>query len=241
MFETKAAAFKCKDPAMETQDCVIEKIIRLSGAEYDHFASNMLKDYDFIKDNAGHMYHGEAGRRHCLLVMGEGRRDGILVESQGYDYARYTSLLPNAEDFLTVERYPDLADLNKKLVDMVDFIAGQGGAGSPDGRGVVKLKDSKLTYGIDFMANPALIEIVKRMLDKRPEIMGYELEKNNLIVYRVKEPAPDLTDALRQKEQERGAGETPSVMAQIRAARQAPHEPKDETHKPAKRKGGPEL
>ena len=194
MLETKAAMFKSKEPVMETQDCVIEKIIRLSGAEYDHFASNMLKNFDFIKDNSYHMYRGEDGRRHCLLVMGDGRRDGILVESQGYDYARYTSLLPNAEDFLTAGQYPALADLNKKLGDIVDFIAEQGGAGSPDGRGVVNLQDSELMYGVDLMANSVLRGTVLRMLDERPEIKDWELDKDELIVYRAQAPVPDLTD-----------------------------------------------
>ena len=31
------------------------------------------------------------GLYHCLLVCAQNRRDGILVESEGYDYSRYTA------------------------------------------------------------------------------------------------------------------------------------------------------
>ena len=197
MLETKAAIFKSKEPAMETQDCVIEKIIRISDSEFDNFASNLLKNYDFIKDNTDHMFRGEDGRRHCLLVMGEGRKDGILVESQGYDYARYTSLLPNAEDFLTVGQYKALTDLNKELTGIVDAIAEHAGEGNPDGRGVVDLQRWDDVLGIDLMTNAALRGTVLRMLDERSEIRDWELDKNELIIYREQEPVPvaeNLTD-----------------------------------------------
>jgi len=48
--------------------------------------------------------------------------------------------------------------------------------------------------------------------------------------------------ALRQKEQRRGSDEKPSVMDQIRAARQVSQEPKDKDERNHnKHKGGPEL
>ena len=46
---------------------------------------------------------------------------------------------------------------------------------------------------------------------------------------------------LRKSDQEHGSGDKPSVMEQIRAARQAPAEPKDGTRNHTKHKGGPEL
>jgi len=33
------------------------------------------------------------GVRHCILVKVSGENDGILVESEGYEYARYAAYL----------------------------------------------------------------------------------------------------------------------------------------------------
>jgi hypothetical protein len=62
----------------------------------------MLRDFDFIKDNIELMSIDDQGTFHCLLVVGEDRPDGILIESEGYGYARYASFMPNAADFLAV-------------------------------------------------------------------------------------------------------------------------------------------
>jgi hypothetical protein len=124
MLQTKAV-FRRKDTEIEATDCVIEKVIRLSGVEFDRFSRNLMNDWDFIRDNPIDRSYDSEGRCHCLLVVGEERRDGILVNSEGSSYARYSALLPNAEDFLTVGQYPALAALNQKLTDIVDHIAGQ--------------------------------------------------------------------------------------------------------------------
>jgi len=183
MLET-TANFRSKESEIEAQGCVIEKVIRLSVAEYDSFSRNLLRNQDFITENKDLMFYDENRQRHCLLVVGDNRRDGILVDSSGYDYARYTALLPNAEDFLMAQQYPSLAGLNKKLTTIVDAIAEQGGAGSSDGRGTVDLQQWDELYGIDFMSNTTLRSTMLSMLDERPEIRDWELDGGQLIVYR---------------------------------------------------------
>lgn len=173
------AIFSRKESSFDTRPCVVEKVIRLSGAEYDRFASDMLQDQDFIKDNNNLMRPGDDGQPHCLLVVGEGRRDGVLVDSCGHDYARYSAFVPNVEGLLTVEQYPALAALNQRLTDIVDHIAGQTG-----GRTVVDLQNLDTQFGIDLMTNGALRGVVLDMLGQKPEITDWELDKNELILYR---------------------------------------------------------
>jgi len=103
MLKTKAI-FERKTVDLQHRDCVIEKIIKLNSREYDTFSKNMLADYDFIKDNIYLMYVDQEGTYHCLLVVGEDRPDGILVESEGSSYARYAAFLPNACDFLAAHQ-----------------------------------------------------------------------------------------------------------------------------------------
>lgn len=71
----------------------IEKTIELEKEEFERFANDLFTDQDFIKDNAQLMYTDKNGVKHCILVKARGETDGILVESEGYEYARYAAYL----------------------------------------------------------------------------------------------------------------------------------------------------
>lgn len=62
----------------------------------------LLDNYDFLRKNAGLM-RVENGVTHCLLVVGETFEEGILVNSEGSDYARYAAYFPNAKSFLLTQ------------------------------------------------------------------------------------------------------------------------------------------
>jgi hypothetical protein len=70
---------------------LVEKTIELERAEYERFANDLFSDQDFIKENRELMHVDKDGVRHCLLVTAKGETNGILVESEGYDYARYAA------------------------------------------------------------------------------------------------------------------------------------------------------
>lgn len=89
------AVFQRKETDIETEPCIVENIIELSESEYDYFSHNLLKNFDFIAENKDQMYYKD-GVNHCLLVLGENHSDGILVSSEGSNYARYSAHIPNA-------------------------------------------------------------------------------------------------------------------------------------------------
>ena len=37
---------------------------------------------------------------HCLLVTGEGTEDGVLVESEGSSYGRYSAFVPSVKEIM---------------------------------------------------------------------------------------------------------------------------------------------
>lgn len=76
--------------------CKIDALVILEHEDFENFRNNLLSGYDFIKDNIDCMYVDSEGTMHCLLVLDEDTPDGILVESEGTVYARYSSYLPNA-------------------------------------------------------------------------------------------------------------------------------------------------
>ena len=72
----------------------VVKIIQLSAQQFRHFSANLLRDMPFIaanKDFAGR----DKGATRCLLVTTRGNQDGILVDSQGSNYARYSAYVPD--------------------------------------------------------------------------------------------------------------------------------------------------
>lgn len=97
------AVINRKENEYITSNCIVEKVIELKENQFEMFRENMLSDYKFIDQNKEHMYVDENNMYHCLLVLGENQNDGILIESEGSSYARYSSFIPNARQLVNQE------------------------------------------------------------------------------------------------------------------------------------------
>lgn len=104
MLKTKAI-LRCKDNDFEPKDCVIEKVIRLDSDDFQHYCGNIYEYRDFIKENSEICGRDADGNQRCLLVLDRNGSDGILIQSEGYDYARYTCFMPGAK--YLVEAYQE--------------------------------------------------------------------------------------------------------------------------------------
>ena len=71
----------------------IKKVILITEDEFEVFINNPLKDYDFIANNKTLMGMDEDGVRNCILVCAKSYPNAVLIDSEGYDYARYTANL----------------------------------------------------------------------------------------------------------------------------------------------------
>lgn len=110
------AEFHRKEAEVRAKECVIEKVIRLPGEEYAAFTQRLLKDYDFIEQNRELM--GEKGSVwHCLLVTGEGVEEGVLVQSEGASYARYSSFVPSVSAMIGQENGMECREEMKKQTE----------------------------------------------------------------------------------------------------------------------------
>lgn len=96
----------------------IEKIIELDDRQYAFFCQNLLRDYPFIARNAELMAEDERGEYHCLLITDESRQDAVIVDSEGYNYARYAAFAKDIRVFdltdIPVERESDGETTKKK-------------------------------------------------------------------------------------------------------------------------------
>jgi len=76
----------------ETSRFTITKDIELNDKDFKEFCKDFLENRDFIIENSISMgYDNDA--YHCILVYNKKSNDGILVENEGYGYARYTAVV----------------------------------------------------------------------------------------------------------------------------------------------------
>ena len=97
------AIFQRKEPSYEPSACEVEKIIVLPEDRFLAFRRNLQADQDFISDNADLMKTGADEVEHCILVLGEGSDDGILVDSFGTAHAKFSAFISGARQLLAFE------------------------------------------------------------------------------------------------------------------------------------------
>ena len=129
-------------------------------------------NHEVIVDNAGVMGVDGDGVYHCLLVTGEGRADGLLVESEGSGCARYASYVPEA----TALRYPTLSRLNRELAEAVDAIIAEGASRTTEGNWTVSFEELEDMTGLSVEGKPFLQETLGDMLCSRPEVADLTIE-----------------------------------------------------------------
>lgn len=117
------AQFHGKDVEMEVCPVKVEKIVQLSDEDFSYFSKHLLNNYAFIDANKEYLFKDEKDVQHCMLVMGEDHDEGILVQSEGAAYARYSALLPNARIWVKekglTEMVEDIWDLEKQKEEKI--------------------------------------------------------------------------------------------------------------------------
>lgn len=126
---------------VRTQEFKIADTVELSAEEFENFSKHLNEDYDFIAKNANKYRVDEQGVAQCLLVLGKGQDDGILVLSEGYSYARHTAYLPYAKTIVQMEKYPSLKDFAEKMEIFADSYAEKALQNQENGSCTITVKD----------------------------------------------------------------------------------------------------
>lgn len=77
----------------ETVKAKVVKTITLTDSELTWFENNFLEESDIVKNNMDLMIVDENEVWHCIKVTSKNAKYSILVNSSGYDYARYTAIV----------------------------------------------------------------------------------------------------------------------------------------------------
>lgn len=172
-------AFEHK-PDFRLRDFVIEKAVTVPAEVFADMLEHPLKNRSFIIENVPLMCQDGNGVYHCLLVTGEDRTDGILVESDGYGYARYASYVPEAAAL----QYPSLSKWNRELADAADFIITDGTSQTTEGNWILSFEELEKRTGLCLDGKPFLQELLGDMLCDRPEVADLTIDDSCIdIVY----------------------------------------------------------
>ena len=85
-----AATRRAKEESRSGSAYVITKEVEMSDSEFQRFADDLLEDQPWIGKTDGGMT--SAGEFWCIRVRNTDSGERILVNSEGYDYPRYTAI-----------------------------------------------------------------------------------------------------------------------------------------------------
>ncbi len=105
----------CKADRFVPKKCAVEKVIEVSHEEFRHFIENptgrnyYLPQYKDLMGYYDDSYHG-------VLFVNMDSGDGLLVNSEGADYARYSQFISNAREI--IQRHEQTAALDNLKIHM---------------------------------------------------------------------------------------------------------------------------
>lgn len=165
----------CKSSGFKPQKCTVEKVIEVSGAEFQHFIeaptlrNYYLPQYKKIMGYYDDSYHG-------VLFVNEENGDGLLVNSEGADYARYSQYIPNARGIIQRhEQTPALDNLKIHMDCCIDRWLKQNASKNEFGIPLTDLID-------DSNLAEIFVDYVSEMLYSDPRIEYCELTQNSIEV-----------------------------------------------------------
>ena len=77
--------------------CVVEKVVPIAHEDFMRLMNAPMKPNAVIKENIDKMFYDHSDdTEHCLLLTDMQTGDGILVQSEGCEYAKQAQYIPNA-------------------------------------------------------------------------------------------------------------------------------------------------
>lgn len=155
-----SAQLRRKESEQRVDRCKIEAVVELDSNQFYDFRNHLFDNQEFIKEYRDSMYQDREGINHCLLVLGAGESDGILVESEGSLYARYSALLPNARTFI-----------QQQIEAIADEIIREGCTQSESGAWVISFNKISEYLNADITPRNTLGEMLINELCMRDDVL----------------------------------------------------------------------
>lgn len=155
----------------------VEKLVELPAPEFDALVTTPLADHSVIAENKKYM-SSDGGTLHALLVLGEGRRDGVLVESEGYDNVRYGAFVNGARDIVNAELERAADFIIRRCTENLGGGSWQAcfNGRTKCGGCTVRFEELESQLGLTIRDGNGLDAMLMDALRRRPEISTVELD-----------------------------------------------------------------
>lgn len=177
------AVAQWREPEILAPPWEIVHTVELPPGEFRKFKEDLLQAQPFIMEHANDLYVDNSGLTHGMLVLCEGIDDGILVNSEGFAYARYAAYLSGARTLSLMNRYPSLHDFCVGMDSLVEKYVQQALAGQEDGGFTLSYSDldaevERRVYDEDMVNFDR--QLFLDMLSERPEFDEVETTQNEI-------------------------------------------------------------
>ena len=85
-----------KPECFEPERCIVEKTVVLPHRFFESMRLHPMDDSSYIAENRKFMWNDERGA-YCVLFLDSEGDDGIMVQAEGYSYARRAQFVPGAK------------------------------------------------------------------------------------------------------------------------------------------------
>lgn len=105
------------------------------------------------------MFTDSLGEIHCILALNEESGDGILINSGGYDYARFVSFTPNIKPYI-----------EQQIELLADQIIKNAAENTSNGSWIISFEEISEQYGITIKENNGIRSMLLSELESRKEM-----------------------------------------------------------------------
>lgn len=193
------AIFERKAASINTDNAVISAVEILPHTEFLAFSDRLMCDSDVVERHIDAMGIDKNGTRHTLLVLSEGTDDGILVDSQGYSYARYSAWLPGYKPCFEAQ-----------IQKLADRVIEDGMKNTDGGYCRIGLDEIEERYGVEVMPGNGIGTLLLENLKKSDLLESVVVEGDFIEMGCNIESCADLSEDCRDelRWEEQSAGQT---------------------------------
>lgn len=158
---------------IKPQECTIDDVVDLPAPEYLSLMENLMQAKEcFINRLNANPWQGEYKR--CLLVLGIGREDGILVDTQGSPYPKRVAFIPSARTIL-----------QSHIKQLADYAVSEGTEHSEDTRWETSYEELYNHFGANITKDNGNCKMLVKELERRKEIDELTVTEDGIdVVYK---------------------------------------------------------
>ena len=181
----------------EPADCIVEKAIAIPHEEYEALINITDNCYDFIAENQEFMYYDKDNNNHCILVYDDTSGDGVIINSDGCNYPKYSAFVPHAKAMLEQHELEQsglktikapITESEKRLLDTISRAADRIASLSHLGRKDFTIEDVLKDLNCDFDDIKEMIRnSAADILRTKPDIVSVDVSSLDIPFQ------PDLT------------------------------------------------